>query len=703
MEISFPKYPKFKIYADTETFTLIPPTAKPWEEPDTKKRNEILRSLAQIPWLLVWTNRSIRQVGNKYKIEGDWFIHHTHLTDNNFELFFDFLRRIYANRHIPVINFHNASYDITCLCNIWRRLDPDLLIYFYTKPGNYKFLMGAMESPKYKFKAQFGDTMLYLNDISVDEMGSELGYPKLKGVPYAIGNIHMRDGQLIYIDTTDGQTKTFPFQTYLEYAERDVEIIRRYDEYLEKVKDSAGRAVIDDDEAYDNYFKKNIWDRTQASHAKSLFNAYLRRNGYNTSLDDSFRYLIDKESYEYISISNMGGFTSYNKNISIYRCKPHEEIRYLDMNSMYPYTMTEGLPWKNLYHEPPVDKPYVTWKLISVHAIKWNSLMDFNRTLPVSEDRITPKDSENPTKFYVTEEYLEMMRNNTDVLDITVHHTVYQEKTNCVKKFVEDLYRKRVLIKRELEELEKQPTTHETLAKKEQLQNQQRAIKIILNSTYGKFCERPHHTQCFYSNLTDNKYLRYPLENPVYRTILTGCYIIYRSRLLLLEKIIQCAKQGWTVLYADTDSVIFVCPKNADHTPIFGTDEGWLGQWKPVGKAPFNVYVNSGVKKKYFLLDESDPTNFKNAMSGVNKEFINALETQLKRGNHQTIEDIIFIFDPNNNVLLKKLKKNKVRTHINNQTIIYESDYTFNGKKTINAELSVSNGEYKLIKYEQQH
>lgn len=49
MEISFPSYPKFNIYADTETFTLIPPNAQPWADPDTKTRNETLRTLTQVP------------------------------------------------------------------------------------------------------------------------------------------------------------------------------------------------------------------------------------------------------------------------------------------------------------------------------------------------------------------------------------------------------------------------------------------------------------------------------------------------------------------------------------------------------------------------------------------------------------------------------------------------------------------------------
>lgn len=701
MEISFPNYPKFNIYADTETFTLLTPEAKPWAEPNRAKRNEILRSLTQVPWLLIWTTKSIRKEDNKYKIEGDWFTDHCFLDDNNFEPFFDVLRRIYANKHIPIINFHNASYDLSCLFNIWMRLDPSLIVYFYTKPGNYDFLMGAIESPKYNFKAQFGDTMLYQGKISIDAMGEELGYPKGKGVPYAVGNVSIKQGHLIYTDTNDGQIKSFPLKSYIEYAERDVEIMRRYDEYLDKVKDSVGRTVIDDDAAYESSFKKNIWSKTQASHSKSLCNAYLRRAGYNTSIDDSFRYVIDKESYEYISISNMGGFTSFNKNIAMYRCSEDEEIRYLDMNSMYPFVMTEGIPWKGLLNTPPLDVPYVTWKLISVHRIKWNSLMDFNKTLPISLDKISGEETDDPIKFYVTEEYLEMMKEYSDDLKVIVYHTLYQEKTLCLKKFVDDLYRKRTVLKKELKEIDALPKTQDTIARKEQLQNQQTGIKIVLNSLYGKFCEKPHHTQCFYSNVSDYKFIRYPVNAPVYRTILSGCYITYTARLKLIEKIIECRKRGWTVLYSDTDSVIFACPKSADHTSIFGIDEGWLGQWKEECRG--NVFVNSGVKKKYFLMDTNRPHIYKKAMSGVNKEFVKALEKQLDKGNKQTIEDIIFIFDPNNNVVLRKMKKNKLRTYVHNQTILYESDYVFNGKKEINGEVTVKDGEYKLIRYEKQN
>lgn len=699
MEISFPSYPKFNIYADTETFTLLPPAAKPWDEQDTSVRNEILRSLTQVPWLLVWTTRSIRKEDKTYRIEGDWFTDHCFLDDNNFEPFFDVLRRVYANKHIPVINFHNSSYDLTCIFNIWQRLDPGLIVYFYTKPGNYDFLMGEMESPKYNFKAKFGDTMLYQGKISIAQMGEELGYPKGTNVPYTLGNLSIKEGHLLYTDTSDGQIKTFPLKPYIEYAERDIEIMRRYDEYLEKVKDSVGKTVIGNDELYEASFKKNIWTKTQASHAKSLCNTYLSRSGYNTTIDESFRFHVDKEQYQYIGVSNMGGFTSYNKNITMYRCSENEEIRYLDMNSMYPSIMAEGIPWKPLLNKPPVDSPYTTWKLISVHQIKWNSLLDFNKTLPIPEIKITPKDSDKPYRFYVTEEYLNMMRENTDALVITEYHTLYQEKTICLKKFVEDLYRKRVCLKRELNDVKRLEQTQETIAKIEQLNNQQTGIKIVLNSLYGKFCEKPHHTQCFYSNLTNWQYIRYPVENPVYRSILSGAYITSIGRLKLIDKIIQCAKQGWKVLYADTDSVIFVCPKTADHTPIFGTDNGWLGEWKVEGT--FTTFVNSGVKKKYFIMDENNPSNYRKAMSGVNKEFVQALEKQLKKGNRQTIEDIIFIFDPNNNVILKRMKKNKVRTRLHNQTIIYESDFTFNGKKTINAEVVVTDGEYKLIKYEQ--
>lgn len=101
-------------------------------------------------------------------------------------------------------------------------------------------------------------------------------------------------------------------------------------------------------------------------------------------------------------------------------------------------------------------------------------------------------------------------------------------------------------------------------------------------------------------------------------------------------------------------------------------------------------------------MDTNNPSNYKKAMSGVNKEFVQALEKKLKNNDRQAIEDIIFIFDSNNNVVLKKMKKNKVRTYLHNQTILYDSDYTLNGKKQVNGEVTVTNGDYTLVKYEQE-
>lgn len=100
--------------------------------------------------------------------------------------------------------------------------------------------------------------MLYQGKISIAQMGEELGYPKGTNVPYTLGNLSIKEGHLLYTDTSDGQIKTFPLKPYIEYAERDIEIMRRYDEYLEKVKDSVGKTVIGNDELYEASFKKNI-------------------------------------------------------------------------------------------------------------------------------------------------------------------------------------------------------------------------------------------------------------------------------------------------------------------------------------------------------------------------------------------------------------------------------------------------------------
>lgn len=170
--------------------------------------------------------------------------------------------------------------------------------------------------------------------------------------------------------------------------------------------------------------------------------------------------------------------------------------------------------------------------------------MAFSKTLPFSIEKMSLEGSETPTKIYVTEDYLNLIKKHTTVLKYKEHHTRYQEITMCIKKFVEDLYRKRANLKKELKQLEKQEKTQESIVRIEQLNNQQTGIKIVLNSLYGKFCEKPHHTQCFYSNLNNYKFERYAVPNPEYRCILSGCYIIYESRLKLLDKIIKCSERG---------------------------------------------------------------------------------------------------------------------------------------------------------------
>lgn len=96
-----------------------------------------------------------------------------------------------------------------------------------------------------------------------------------------------------------------------------------------------------------------------------------------------------------------------------------------------------------------------------------------------------------------------------------------------------------------------------------------------MNSLYGKMCEKGHHRGWVYH---ESQIKGFTQENPKYPCILSGAFITYRARLCLLEKIKDVLDAGYDFLYADTDSVIYGCPRTDDAELIFGKDSGNLGE-----------------------------------------------------------------------------------------------------------------------------
>lgn len=272
-------------------------------------------------------------------------------------------------------------------------------------------------------------------------------------------------------------------------------------------------------------------------------------------------------------------------------------------------------------------------------------------------------------------EYFDFVRENCNI-EYEIIDTWYQANTTVLKPLIEMYYNKRKDCKAEMKKLERDGDDKTPMY--EDLDDQQQGLKLLMNSLYGKLCEKGHHTGVVYH---ESKYTRYKQDDGIFPCILSGSFITYRGRLSLMKKIKAVVEAGYDFLYADTDSVILGCPKDADMTKIFGEDKGNLGEWKEEGQ--FDLFLNSGNKKKYFLINRRDThlpidKRIKYALSGIHRRIHKLIESEFEHNFSKATEDMIYFFDPKNNVCIERCKPTTVYTHAYNQPIIYNAKFQMN-------------------------
>lgn len=271
----------------------------------------------------------------------------------------------------------------------------------------------------------------------------------------------------------------------------------------------------------------------------------------------------------------------------------------------------------------------------------------------------------NNTPFLVDKEYWDFVCENSDI-EYTMEHTYYQYTTRIIEPLINKLYEKRVEYKDLHKKAVKGTAEHELYG------NIEGGLKVLLNSLYGKMCEKGYHVNTVYYDL---KYEIYPNPKKKYPCILTGSFITYRARLKLLKTIKQVVESGHDFLYADTDSITLGCDRDADLTPIFGEKSPKLGAWKDEGT--YDLYLNIFKKKKYFLVNRGTK-KFKLALSGIPKKVQKILEHQLTINFEKTLEDMKKIFDPNENFRFLQCKPNASLNFLD-QMIIVNVDFDING------------------------
>lgn len=240
-----------------------------------------------------------------------------------------------TKRRTPTLWFHNSSYDIRVLANLFKQLDPDLVLYYFCQRKSGSFIRGCMQSPKYNFYCKFGDTLKYDKTMSIENAGDMFGKHKLGGFPYGMCDPELIEDDLeetrvAFTDVHTGERKEYPLIKAMEYAERDVDIMKDLHEWRNELNAELNSVMI---EGWDEWKKDEISNfrnrtETQGSHTKRICDEYLKSMGLDV-IDEFFRFDLsryyDEEDtptiYQWIISSNCGGFTSYNKNVSKYDCK----------------------------------------------------------------------------------------------------------------------------------------------------------------------------------------------------------------------------------------------------------------------------------------------------------------------------------------------------------------------------------------------
>lgn len=316
-------------------------------------------------------------------------------------------------------------------------------------------------------------------------------------------------------------------------------------------------------------------------------------------------------------ISYNGGITQHS-----YHLKPatlHENISYVDINSSYPNTMRGAIPFgiptptkkfiTNQYGEYIV---YVDFKIKkpNIPCIRCSSSLKVAAHYGYESDTY-PKRDEFPLEWngYLALTYYDilMLQKYYDYEMKVISGYVY-ETNYALKDFVEELY----VMKAHYKEIGDKVM--------------ERAVKLILNSLYGKFAQ----------DLTGNPEFITKYEKAKLRCIdlkkiycpLSNC-IVSRARYNLME---QVNSNPLNFIYCDTDSMMVFDRTKLDKSTI-GEE---LGQWsyefnganiekcKILGKKNYMLEVDGKIHLKCVGLNQDrkkyDPIAFEKDGSLVEKE-----------------------------------------------------------------------------------
>lgn len=260
----------------------------------------------------------------------------------------------------------------------------------------------------------------------------------------------------------------------------------------------------------------------------------------------------------------------YGGRTEVFNVAPYNgRLFYIDVNSMYPFVMRRAFPNPNVFErkrKPNLDRFGI------VHATVKVPTDTYFPPLPHRSERLLfPVGTFRGSWIYP--EYAAMLERGGKALKI---HGCIEFPIPCVpfRDYVDFLY-----------PLKQQAATDV----------ERQGIKLLLNSLYGKFGERVDVVSMVPVDRVpddvvapmygDYAFIPHGTKIPNHTNVIWSAYTTGYARLLLLESMEHIAASGGTVLYCDTDSIIYGASK-----PLH-VESVDLGGWKLEGKFSFGHFL----------------------------------------------------------------------------------------------------------------
>lgn len=422
----------------------------------------------------------------------------------------------------------------------------------------------------------------------------------------------------------------------------------------------------------------------------------------------------DKESYLMDLRSMFGGFTSFGR-YDTWTGKQGEFAYLVDVNSLYPSIMSEGLPVGAVLNEKPegiegVDylKQYIFKPVYETYKDKKNRNV-YKAILPRWKPQYPFRTNVLGNSFFIKYKYIEGEKKPSDEFTIWSFYFEDVIKKMCDYKFEFVGYRYQLLGNPLIKYMDamqkiKQENTDFDEGSGSVTEIKYQASKILSNAMYGKSMEKKHEDTIYfhdklrlYMNKDEFKLCGGEIHEEPYFTGNTGSYICSKARHTLILAMKAIFDLGGDIYYCDTDSIMFTLegelPKEI---PIHNKE---LGKFKV--ERIFNCFRGNGKCKKYHVslrninlkdseiipwiknnhpswvwqhLEGKELNDWKKlikpkfASSGFDKDLIKQLP----------LEIIDILYSPNENIRVFNARNAAKRDELNKVTLIKRVDSDFN-------------------------